>query len=127
LRSVLAILGIYLLALLLAGTFPVGAGDAVHGGALLHPAFPHSHPAAAPADPTAPSHASKVGLGPALDTSAGGATEVPSVGLTPPMPRPSLGVLPFADERVVPRERPWPIGRLEPPPDPPPPTSSVRA
>jgi hypothetical protein len=123
-RSVVAVLGIYVLALLLAGTFPVAAGDAVHGGALLHPAFPHSH-GPSEASPATPSRELRVGLGPALDASAGGATEIPAMGLTPPVPRSAVGVLVFGDERLVPRERPRPIGRLEPPPDPPPPTSSV--
>src|SRR5437879_8771340 len=100
-RSVLAVFGIYVLAVLLASTFPVGAGDAVHGGALLHPAFPHTHaPAGEPAPNPAPQRASKPTLTPALDASAGGLTEVPSTALTPPIPRPAIAVLLFSAARL---------------------------
>src|SRR5262245_57485512 len=119
-RSVLAVFGIYVLALLLAGTFPVGAGDPVHGGALVHPAFPHTHRPAGgvAAGPTpvaahAAARASKFNLAPAFDSSAGAATEVPSTAITPPVPRPAAGVFPLFDARLLPLERPRPAGRMD--------------
>jgi hypothetical protein len=113
-RSVLAFFGIYVLAVLLASTFPVGAGDAAHGGALLHPVFPHVHLGHAEAD------RGKVGLTPAIDASAGGATEALSSGLTPPLPRAMLGILVGPEQRLIIWDLPRPIRLLEPPPDPPP-------
>jgi hypothetical protein len=121
-RSVLAVFGVYILALLLASTFPVGAGDAMHGGSLLHPAFPHVHGRAGNTASQAPAPAGhyQVGLMPAFDASAGGATEVPSTALTPPLPRVAISVGFGRDDRLLTWDRPWPVGLLEPPPDPPP-------
>jgi hypothetical protein len=128
-RSVVAIFGVYVLALLLAGSFPVGAGDARHGGALLHPAYPHIHePSAAQQSGRAPSLESvKIGLLPAIDASAGGATEIPSTALTPPLPRAMAGLFPLSAQHQILIERRAPESRLEPPPDPPPSTSAVVA
>ncbi len=117
-RSVLAFFGIYVLAVLLASTFPVGAGDAAHGGALMHPVFPHVHLGHAAVD-LGPPHL-KVGLTPAFDASAGGATEAPGTALTPPLPRPMLGILVGPEQRLIIWDISRPIGLLEPPPDPPP-------
>jgi hypothetical protein len=117
-RAVLGFFGIYVLAVLLASTFPIGAGDAAHGGALLHPVFPHVHLGHAEAD-LGPRHL-KVGLTPAFDASAGGATEVPAAALTPPLPRGVPGILVGPEQRLLTWDLPWPIGLLKPPPDPPP-------
>jgi hypothetical protein len=117
-RSVLAFFGIYVLAVLLASTFPVGAGDAAHGGALLHPVFPHGHLGQAEADPGR--GRLKVGLTPAFDASAGGATEVPGTALTPPLPRAMPGMVLGPEQRLVTWDLPRPVGLLKPPPDPPP-------
>jgi hypothetical protein len=121
-RSVLAFFGIYVLAVLLASTFPVGAGDAVHGGALLHPAFPHVHndtrETATP--PTPQRDRPNVSLTPAIDASAGGATEVPGTALTPPLPHTAFNVLIGPEQPLISWDLPWPIGLLKPPPDPPP-------
>jgi hypothetical protein len=119
-RSVLSLFGIYVLAVLLASTFPVGAGDARHGGSLLHPAFPHVHGQPAAQPQVAPSGHYTVALTPAFDASAGGATEVPSTALTPPLPRAALGVGFFRAAGLLTWDNPRPLGRLEPPPDPPP-------
>ncbi len=117
-RSVLAFFGIYVLAVLLASTFPVGAGDAAHGGALLHPVFPHVHLGHAEADHAPPQL--KVGLTPAIDANAGGATEALSTALTPPLPRALSGILVGPQQRLLIWDVPRPIGLVEPPPDPPP-------
>ena len=117
-RSVLAFFGIYVLAVLLASTFPVGAGDAAHGGALLHPVTPHVHPGHAAAD-LAPRQL-KVGLTPAIDASAGGATEALTLAPTPPLPRAMSGILVGPQQRFLIWDMPRPIGLSEPPPDPPP-------
>ena len=124
-RSVLSLFGIYVLAVLLAGTFPIGAGDAMHGGSLLHPAFPHVHErsGAQPQPPPAAAAASghyTVGFTPAWDASAGGATEVPSTALTAPLPRAAVSVGFGRDGRLLTWDHPQPSGVLEPPPDPPP-------
>ena len=123
-RSVLALFGIYVLAVLLAGTFPIGAGDAMHGGSLLHPAFPHVHERSGaqsrPAAQAASSAHYTVGFTPAWDASAGGATEVPSTALTPPLPRAAVSVGFDRDARLPTWDHPQPPGVLEPPPDPPP-------
>ena len=136
-RSILAVFGIYVLALLLASTFPVGAGDPVHGGALVHPAFPHTHTApgsalAAPTRASVSAHAAARQpnfnfFTPAFDASAGTASEGPGTAITPPVPRPTQGVIPLFAVRLIAHERPWPAGRLDPPPDPPPPTPFVVA
>ena len=133
-RSVLAVFGIYVLAVLLASTFPVGAGDPVHGGALVHPAFPHTHAPAgtAPVPPTlvgahAAAREPRFSFTPAFDASAGATTEVPGMAITPPVPRPTQGVIPLLTARLLLRELPRPNGRLDPPPDPPPPTPFVVA
>jgi hypothetical protein len=122
-RSILAVFGVYVLGLLLAGTFPLGAGDAVHGGSLLHPAFPHSH---GQLDAAATSQRSpKPTLETTWDSSAGGAAESPSTGLAPPLPKAPIAMVILGDARLVARELPWPAGRREPPPDPPPLPNSV--
>jgi hypothetical protein len=116
-RSVLAFFGIYVLAVLLASTFPMGAGDAAHGGALLHPVFPHVHlgQAAADVDPGR----LKVSLTPAIDASTG-AADAPGTALTPPVPRAAIGILVGPEQRLLTWDMPRPIGLLKPPPDPPP-------
>jgi len=119
-RSVLPLFGVYVLAVLLASTFPVGAGDAMHGGALLHPAFPHVHERPDAQPQVAPAGDYTVALTPAWDASAGGATEVPSTALTPPLPRAAVAVGFYRDGRLLSWDNPRPLGRLEPPPDPPP-------
>jgi hypothetical protein len=118
-RSVLAFFGIYVLAVLLASTFPIGAGDAAHGGVLLHPIFPHVHNAAREGASLPPSHVS-VGGAPAFDSSAGGANEVPVTALTPPLPRATLGLPVGPVQRLLTWDLPPPIGLLKPPPVPPP-------
>jgi hypothetical protein len=42
-RSVVGLLSTYLLALMLAGSFPVGTNNAAHHGDLLHWVLPHVH------------------------------------------------------------------------------------
>jgi hypothetical protein len=123
-RSVLAFFTIYVLALLLASTFPVGTGDAAHGGALLHPVFPHFHSdtgeAAVAAANTERSHLN-LGHAPAIDLSAGAASEVLGTALTPPLPRSGwLGLAGEPERRLLISAPPQPISLLEPPPDPPP-------
>jgi hypothetical protein len=123
-RSILSVFGIYVLVLLLAGTFPVGAGDALHGGALLHPAIPHVHTGSAGSSVQnqiqMPNVQFKVSLTPAIETTAGGATEVPTTAITPPLPRVATVPLLGQEERLVGLELPRPQARFEPPPDPPP-------
>jgi hypothetical protein len=122
-RSNLSIFCIYVLVLLLAGTFPIGAGDAKHGGALLHPAIPHVHGPGedgATSQPQAPSAELKVSLTPTIETTAGGATEIPVTALTPPLPRVAAN-RPFGrEQRLVVPDLPRPRARSDPPPDPPP-------
>jgi len=125
-RSVLSVFGIYVMVLLLAGTFPVGAGDALHGGALLHPAIPHVHRYTANTEPSPQPHAHgptgklEVGMKPAIEATSGGATEVPVTAVTPPLPRVAQVPLLGEERRLIGWDLPWPLARLEPPPDPPP-------
>jgi hypothetical protein len=122
-RSIFALAGIYLMALLLAGSSPLGAGDATHGGAMLHSTLPHVHGRADQAAAAARASNYNVGLATTLDTSAGGATEPPTVGLTPPMPRPSAAPLEGVFRSGLVRlEDPWRDRFLDPPPHPPPTT-----
>jgi hypothetical protein len=121
-----SVFGIYVMVLLLAGTFPVGAGDALHGGALLHPAIPHVHTYSANAEPSpqpqahGPTGKLEVGMKPAIEASPGGATEAPVTAITPPLPRVTQVPLLGQEQRLLGRELPRPLARLEPPPDPPP-------
>jgi hypothetical protein len=122
-RSIFALAGIYLMALLLAGSSPLGAGDATHGGAVLHSALPHVHCRAFQDATAARASNDRIRLGTTLDTSAGGATEPPTVGLTPPLPRPSAAsVEAVFHSGLESREYPWRDRLLDPPPDPPPTT-----
>jgi hypothetical protein len=124
-RSIFGVAGLYLIALLLAGSSPLGAGDAAHGGAVLHSTLPHVHGLAGQTTPATRTSANpNIAPGTSLDASAGGATELPTVGLTPPLPRQSAAYLEDLFRRNVGRrEYPWRDRFLDPPPDPPPTTS----
>lgn len=117
----IALLGVAIsvLVLTLALSLPVGSDDGVHGGALLHTALPHTHAGAA----VAPTSARRVaGFSPDPSFTAGSAptTELPSAGLTPPLPQVALtfGSRDPGWQRLLSELAPssW----REPPPDPPP-------
>jgi hypothetical protein len=124
-RSVIALLSTYVLALMLAGSFPVGTDNAAHKGDLLHWVLPHVHLDAVGhgslAQPVFNDHHSGGG---ALGAGADGAAAGGGVALMPPVPTRASSILissndawPFelSSER---RPRDWSGPRPERPPTP---------
>jgi hypothetical protein len=118
----LRLAGIYLLALLLVGTSPLGTDQGAHLGQVLHPVFAHhmasSHEAAhlrqqpVSNDPVS---------GPALGAGAGAAFAADAgIALAPPFPIAGNFQLPGESRRLEPQEQLPPRGRLEAPASPPP-------
>ena len=115
------------LATLLVVTTPVGVGQGVHQGDLLHPAFPHlhyvndklvSHESASLANVANATR--NVHKGPAVGAGAGADAAGPGVALSPTVPRPTV-MLPGDNARrlgvartVPPRE--YLATPLDPPP-----------
>jgi hypothetical protein len=123
-RSVLALLSTYLLALMLAGSFPVGTDNAAHKGDLLHWVLPHVHLDAVShsnlAQPVFNDHHSGGALGAGADVAAAG---VGGVALMPPLPpRPAAFLASFdvwrLDLSTDRRPRDWSGPRPERPPIP---------
>jgi hypothetical protein len=122
-RSVIYPLLGYILALLLAGTSPVGAGQGAHEGQLLDALVPHLHfvdgqrvvrearlPASNDSHP-----------GPALGAAAGASATAAGVGLMPPVPGSVISLRTTSEEwRFAAADSLLPRGRTEAPPDPPP-------
>ncbi|HEV7664279.1 MAG TPA: hypothetical protein VGQ62_12135 [Chloroflexota bacterium] len=116
-----AILGIYVLALLLASSVPVGSSDPVHGGALLHAALPHVHLGSE----RVAVRSAQLSLGSTIEAGASTTTELPGSGLTPPLPRATADLVAGPVQRLAADVMTWPGALNEPPPDPPP-TSLLR-
>jgi hypothetical protein len=125
-RSFAYILLGYLLALLLVGTSPVGAGSGVHQGQLLDALVPHVHFVdGQPAQKSAPVATSDPTLyrsGPTFGAGAGAAAaNLTGAAIAPGLPLRAAAlradserwVVILSDERL-------PLGRTDAPPDPPP-------
>jgi hypothetical protein len=124
-RALPRILLIYALAVLLASSSPIGAGQGVHRDQLLDALLPHMHFVnGQPIDvgePAPISNGQTGNAGPALGAGAGGTATVAAEALTPvlraferllaPVPSPS---------RLLVEDPPAPRGRIDAPPDPPP-------
>jgi hypothetical protein len=117
----IALLGVAIsvLVLMLALSLPVGSDDGVHGGALLHTSLPHTHAGAAVA-PTTARRSAAFSPDPSFTAGSAPTTQLPSAGLTPPLPHVvlTLGSGDPGWRRLLSELAPgsW----REPPPDPPP-------
>lgn len=120
-RSVASVAVLYVLAILLAGTSPIGAGQGRHRDQLVDLLLPHTHFQDVPTGPGRAPRAvtADAPSGPALGAGAG-ADAALGLALTPPLP--AFGELLLADgtsSLAAADPRP-PRSHLEPPPDPPP-------
>jgi hypothetical protein len=123
-RSVGLIFLVYLLAVLLSATSPIGAGHGVHEGQLLDPLVPHVHfvngQRVVPGAPPPPTYSISKD-GPAVGAEAGGISSSAGLGLTPPCPDKPFAFSPMLDAwRFGPGDETLPRGRTVAPPDPPP-------
>ena len=117
----LGLLGIAipLLVLMLALSSPVGADDGVHGGALLHTAWPHTHGGGV-ARLSPMLHAPAPSGDPSVTAGNAAASELPGAGLTPPVPWFSFQLTTVGPRWQRPRSDIVPSSRREPPADRPP-------
>jgi hypothetical protein len=126
-RSVAAVALVYVLAVLLASTSPIGSGQGVHRDQLVDLLVPHTHyvnsglnagqvPRAVPSDPSP---------APTVGASAGVSGTSLSIVLTLPVPDWATLTVDAIPTRLEPlgQER-APNGWHDPPPDPPPPAVS---
>jgi hypothetical protein len=122
-RSILGSTAIFVVALLLACSTPIGAGEGVHRDQLLHLALPHTHPGqqSVPASEQARADAPTTVAGAKAPVEASASTAVADelgIGLSVAVrdvtlaPLPQLFLLPaLGHEALPPRERleaPWP-------------------
>jgi hypothetical protein len=122
-RSVISSLLGYILALLLAGTSPVGTGQGAHQNQLLDALVPHVHfvdgqrvlrEAARPAS-------NDFHSGPALGAAAGASAASAGLALIPPVPGSVISLRTASEEwRFAAADSRLPRGRTEAPPHPPP-------
>src|SRR5689334_9871006 len=104
-RAFLGILLVYLQALLLAGTSPVGAGQVAHQNQLLDSLIPHIHfvsgqaiqPGAIPSVAATSDRPER----PAVGAGTGAAAATAGLVLTPPLPRFRIAVPPTDEARQL--------------------------
>jgi hypothetical protein len=125
-RVVVRILVGYVLAVLLAGTSPVGTGQGVHANQLLDAVVPHVHlvngqivqPGRAPQPPAVDIQPAS---GPALGAGSGAAAASTALVLTPPVPASALRLVGGSDRYLYLVGRgELPRAQVIAPPDPPP-------
>lgn len=123
-RSITQALLAYVLALLLVGTSPVGAGTGAHQNQLLDALVPHMHfidGKPVEKDNLSMSYPTMSPSGPVLGAGAGAAAASSGVAIVQPLP---IRAIPFpADSErwsLAPRDDALPRGLSEAPPDPPP-------